>query len=54
MITQEEKQVICTRLAEYCEMMGSQNKAANSLQGVSGATITQMLTENWELISEKM
>lgn len=54
MITQEEKQMICTRLAEYCEMMGSQNKAANSLQGVSGATITQMLTENWELISEKM
>ena len=35
-------------------MMGSQNKATNSLQDVSGATITQMLTKNWELISEKM
>ncbi len=54
MITQDEKQMICARLVEYCDMKGSQNKAANSLEGVSAATITQMLTGKWELINERL
>jgi hypothetical protein len=49
-----EKQQIADRLAEYCARYESQNKAANSLKGVSAATISQMLNHNWELIKEEM
>ena len=49
-----EKQQIADRLAEYCARYDSQNKAANSLKGVSAATISQMLNHNWDLIKEEM
>jgi DNA transposition AAA+ family ATPase len=49
-----EKNEIKQKLAEYCEIKGSQNKAANSLRGVSSAVITQIMHDNWELISEDM
>ena len=49
-----EKQVIAKKLASYCEMKGSQNKAAATLEGVSSATISQILNGNWELISDEM
>lgn len=49
-----EKKQIAAALREYCNRYDSQNKAANSLKGVSSATVTQVLTEKWELISEKM
>jgi len=49
-----EKQQIADRLAEYCARYESQNKAANSLKGVSAATISQMLNHNWDLIKEEM
>lgn len=49
-----EKNEIKQKLAEYCELKGSQNKAANSLRGVSSATITQILSSNWDLISDEM
>ena len=42
------------QLKQYCERIGSQNKAANTLSGVSSATITQVLNEKWNLISEEM
>lgn len=49
-----EKQQIRVKLAEYCEIKGGQNKAANALHGVSSATISQVLNDNWALISEEM
>ena len=54
MITNEEKEMIRVRLGEYCEMKGSQKRAATSLGGVSPATVTQIVTGKWELINEKM
>lgn len=49
-----EKHQIKARLAEFCEIKGGQNKAANALRGVSSATISQALHENWDLISDEM
>ena len=54
MITNEEKEMSRVRLGEYCEMKGSQKRAATSLVGVSPATVTQIVTGKWELINEKM
>ena len=54
MITEIEKTNICVALREYCAQKGSQNKAANSLDGVSSATISKMLAGDWELINEVM
>lgn len=48
------KQAIVTSLNEYVERMGSQNKAANSMKGVSSATLSQMVNNNWELINDEM
>lgn len=50
----DEKQRIADRLKEYCRRIGSQNKAANSMTGVSSATISAVLTGKWELISDEM
>lgn len=49
-----KKQQIANALRTYCERYESQNKAANSLKGVSAATISQMLNGNWELIKDEM
>lgn len=49
-----EKQFIANKLAEYCEIKGSQNKAAATLDGVSSATISQIINGNWSLISDEM
>jgi len=54
MVTQNEKLDIQARLQEYCLQKGSQNKAANSLTGVSAATISKLLNGEWELINEVM
>lgn len=54
MMIKEEKQRIADRLREYCTRKGSQNKAANSLNGVSSATISAILSGKWELISDEM
>lgn len=51
MINKEE---IVRRLEAYCEQKGGQNKAAQSIKGVSAATISQMLNMNWERISDDM
>ena len=53
-MTTNEKQAIKAALAEFCEIKGSQNKAANTMNGVSSATITQVLKDNWDLISDEM
>ncbi len=64
-MTNQEKQQITTKLAEYCGLYESQNKAANSLKNVSSATISHMLKgskqlanneepEAWRLIKVEM
>lgn len=49
-----QKNQIKAKLSEYCEIAGRQNKAANKLRGVSSATISQILNDNWELIKDEM
>ncbi len=49
-----KKQNIAQALRIYCERYESQNKASNSLKGVSAATISQMLNGKWELITDEM
>ncbi len=53
-MTPKEKKNIQARLQEYVEQKGSQNKAARSLNDVSAGTLSQILTGNWELISDDM
>lgn len=54
MIKEEEKLEIRDRLVAYCEQKGSQNKGANSLNGVSPATVSKIVNGEWELINEVM
>jgi DNA transposition AAA+ family ATPase len=49
-----KKTDITNALRLYCERYESQNKAANSLKGVSAATVSQMLNGNWGLIKDDM
>lgn len=53
-MTENEKKGISAKLAEYCGQKGSQNRAARSLDGVSSATVSQVLSGSWELISDDM
>ena len=48
------KKQIADALQKYCEHKGSQNKAANSLKGVSAATISHILNGEWGLIKPEM
>ena len=54
MIKEEEKLEIRDRLVSYCEQKGSQNKGANSLNGVSAATVSKIVNGDWALINEVM
>ena len=54
MITETNKQQISEKLRDYVIRYESQNKASKSLGGVSSATISQILNNNWELISDEM
>ena len=47
-------QKIVEALKAYTERKGGQNKAANSIKGVSSATLSQMAAGNWEHISDEM
>lgn len=53
-MTQEQKTQIAEQLRAYCAQKGSQNKAANSLNGVSSATISKVLSGSWETIADDM
>lgn len=53
-MTTEQKQQITLLLKTFCEQKGSQNKAANALNGVSSATISQILNGKTELIAPEM
>lgn len=50
----EQKRQIAEQLREYCERKGSQNAAANTLNGVSAATISKVLAGKWETIADEM
>lgn len=50
----QDKIRIKNELGRYIIIKGSQNKAANSLKGISSATVSQIMNDNWELISEEM
>ena len=54
MLTKVQKQEIQGALKTYVQRFDSQNAAANSLKGVSSATISQILNENWEFIKDSM
>lgn len=49
-----EKQQIKAKLSEFCVIKGGQNKASNAMRGVSAATVSQVIHDNWELISDEM
>jgi DNA transposition AAA+ family ATPase len=53
-MTNKEKEKIRQQLEAYCRQKGSQNRAANTLVNVSAATLSQILANNWELISDDM
>ncbi len=53
-MTTEQRKQIAEQLRAYCAQKGSQNKAANSLNGVSSATISKVLTGKWETIADEM
>lgn len=49
-----QKQEISQGLRTYVSRYPSQNKAVNSLKGVSAATVSCILNDKWELISDDM
>lgn len=49
-----DKKGIVEALKAYMEQKGGQNKAANSIKGVSAGTLSQMQNGNWEHISDEM
>lgn len=49
-----EKQLITRKLAAYVKRFESQKRAANSLRGVSEATVSQIVNGNHEQVSEAM
>ena len=50
----QTKSAIAETIKGYIARYESQNKAANSLKGVSSATLSQMVNGNWELIKDDM
>lgn len=53
-INQEQKEQIRAALLAYCENYPSRNRAAESLQGVSAATVSQLASGKYELVSDDM
>jgi len=53
-MTTNEREKIAARLKDYCAQKGSQNKAANSMNGVSSATVSKVLAGDWDTISDEM
>ena len=53
-MTDNEKKQISEQLRAYCDQKGSQNKAAASLNGVSSATVSKILSRQWETIADDM
>ena len=54
MIIEEKKHEIRNLLLAYCDRYGSRNSAAMSLKNVSPSTVSSILNEKWENISDDM
>lgn len=52
-MTKDEKVQIAERLKSFCVQKGSQNKAAKSM-GISSATLSKVLNNDWDTISDDM
>ena len=53
-MTPTQKTDIKARLKDFCDKAGSQNKASKFLNGVSSATISQIINDKTELIADDM
>ena len=53
-MTTDFKKQVQESLRTFIAQKGSQNKAANSLAGVSSALLSQIMNDNWDNISEAM
>ena len=53
-LTTEMKEQVRAALLAYCENYPSRNRAAESLQGVSAATVSQLTSGKYDLISDEM
>ena len=49
-----EKEQIREALERFVAVKGSQNKAGNALNGISPATVSQIINRKWDLISDEM
>lgn len=52
MITDSQKIKIQRKLEDYCDRIGNQTKAANSMRNVTSATITYILSNRWNLVTD--
>ncbi len=53
-MTNEQKRQVKDALLRYLNNFETQTQAANSLQGISSSTISQVKNNNWELLSERL
>jgi len=53
-MTNEQKGQVRDALVRYVNNFDSQTKAAESLQGISSSTISQVKNHNWELLSNRL
>ncbi len=53
-MTNEQKRQVREALIRYTANFDTQTQAAESLQGISSSTISQVKNNNWELLSERL
>lgn len=53
-LTTEQKEQVRSALIAYCDNFPTRNRAAESLQNVSSATVSQLINGKYELISDDM
>lgn len=53
-MTNEQKRQVRDALVRYASEFKTQTLAAESLQGISASTISQVKNNNWELLSERL
>jgi hypothetical protein len=53
-MTNEQKRQVREALIRYMGNFSSQSEAAESLQGISASTISQVKNNNWELLSDRL
>lgn len=53
-MTNATKEQIVQELEQYVMRYDSQNQAANTLKGVSAATVNQLINRNWERVADDM